>query len=169
MDEAVSNVAFESNLRRYTKEVLLARKGRYYAMCNSTNGLMVDGAGHATITAERLAQIWLFAAKEIPDEELRALADMCQTMHVTAGRKLFGSEDAADAMYILVQGQCEVTRVAEVDGAGGGGAVERPRIWDAGDVLGELNLLPDIPKPWVRRCKWKSVSNFPVSALETKI
>ena len=73
-----------------SKEVLLARKGRYYAMCNSTNGLMVDGAGHATITAERLAQIWLFAAKEIPDEELRALADMCQTLHVTAGKKLFG-------------------------------------------------------------------------------
>ena len=127
-----------------TKATLLARKGRFYRMMNSTNGLMVDGTGRATITPERLAQIWLFAAPEIPLEELQIIADSCQTRHISANETLYSYDDEADAMYVLVQGQCQdAPRLPE-----GSADVAMPRMWDAGDVVGELNLLPDTPKPW---------------------
>ena len=126
-----------------SKATLLARKGRFYRMMNSTNGLMVDGMGRATITAERLAQIWLFAAPEIPIEELQVIAESCQTRHISANDTLFNFDDEADAMYVLVQGQIQDAPRLENPTE-----VVMPRVWDAGDVVGELNLLPDTPKPW---------------------
>lgn len=127
-----------------TKATLLARKGRLYRMMNSTNGLMVDGMGRAIISPERLAQIWLFASPEIPTEELQLIADACQTRHVSAGETLYRYDDEADAMYLVVQGQCQDAKHLQE------GSVEmaHPRMWDVGDVVGELNLLPDNPKPW---------------------
>ena len=135
-----------------TKETLLARKGRYYRMLNSTNGLLVDGTGRASITPERLAEIWLFAAPEIPVEELKLVADACQTRHVAANETLYQYSDEADAMYVLVQGQLQdiqYTEKGDVD-------VLPPRIWDAGDVVGELNLLNDSKRPWGTDAKAKS-------------
>ena len=69
---------------------------------------MVDGTGKATITGERLSQIWLFASPDIPTEELKRLADSFQTRHVSPGEFFYKHDDDADTMWILVQGQCQV-------------------------------------------------------------
>jgi CRP-like cAMP-binding protein len=72
----------------------------------------------------------LFAA--IPPAEQRILAEMMRTEHLRAGETLFQAGEAADSVFLIVEGTLQVVLP---------GASQPVRALSAGDLLGEYGLL----------------------------
>jgi ABC-type glutathione transport system ATPase component len=84
---------------------LIKRKGHLYRRLASSSGLSVDEKGRASITNDRLRQIWLFA--NAPLVSLSSLATKFRTRTCRMGETLYEQGEEAATMFIVVSGQVE--------------------------------------------------------------
>eukprot|EP00966_Prymnesium_polylepis_P240852 5570033-Prymnesium_polylepis.1 len=124
------------------RDRLLKRKGPYYKMVRATSGLSVTSRGKASITAERLKQVWMFCTT--PLSALTKVAAAFDTRVVSSGEYIFEQGADADAMYFVVRGCLEQT----ITKRGG----DEPTIQDeklvVGDVIGAEEALIDDNYCW---------------------
>src|SRR5699024_3202983 len=59
-----------------------------------------------------LQRLEMFA--DIPSEQLAQIADLCKEVHYAAGEVIYAKDDAATAMYILIDGEVKITREGNV-------------------------------------------------------
>jgi signal transduction histidine kinase len=81
------------------------------------------------LTTGLMRQISAF--EDIPEEDLRWLADQGEDIHLDPGQALFNEGDSADYMYVFFEGEIRVHRE-------GGGAEGRNFYMSAGDISGLL-------------------------------
>jgi CRP/FNR family cyclic AMP-dependent transcriptional regulator len=74
-------------------------------------------------------------------EELQALAKGCREGQFSAGTTLTSQGDTGVGLYILTSGRVRITQTQSP-----GGVEEEPGTAIAGDVLGEMALLDDLPR-----------------------
>ena len=84
-----------------------------------------------------LRRIPLFAG--LPDAKLKLLAFTCDRVTFAAGQMLFAEGDEADAAYVIITGEAEVT-IASARGP------ERINVMSAHSVVGEIGIICDVPR-----------------------
>jgi len=87
---------------------------------------------------QQLAASAVFA--QLPPEEISQIADCVDEVELPAGATVFRQGDAADALYVLIDGAAEVLE----DSAGGEGT--RIATLKAGDAFGEMAVLTGQPR-----------------------
>ncbi len=88
---------------------------------------------------DTLAQVELFATLE--KRELQLLAGSCQERSYPAGATLFSQGDIGVGLYVVKSGKVRISIAVDPDRP-----EEDVRIMGAGDVLGEMALLDDLPR-----------------------
>jgi len=76
----------------------------------------------------------------LPDDELRALAEIIKGIKALPGDLLFEEGDEDDRFYVVTEGAVEILKHLP------GGGEERLAVRRAGDVFGEMALLNDAPR-----------------------
>ena len=98
-------------------------------------------SGSADDTVERLVRtlqtVTLFAA--LPREVVARLASSMEELHVAAGEMVFARSDAADAMYVVVDGTLEATIADQ-------GEEVTVAVVGPGDWVGEMALITGDPR-----------------------
>src|SRR5687767_13678667 len=69
--------------------------------------------------------------------EIDAVFAGAPKLHLTDGETLFGEGDAGDALYLILEGKIEVSKVD------GGGRAQRLATVESGHVLGEMSLISE--------------------------
>jgi CRP/FNR family transcriptional regulator, cyclic AMP receptor protein len=87
----------------------------------------------APITAEALREIGLFGA--LSDEVLAHLALALKTMRVAPGTAIFREGDAAREMYVVLEGEIEVTKRSRR------GREQRVALLGPNDTFGEMSII----------------------------
>ncbi|GCE20490.1 Crp/Fnr family transcriptional regulator [Dictyobacter kobayashii] len=87
---------------------------------------------------DALAQVDLFSA--LDKKELQALAKSCQERSYNAGATLINQGDSGVGLYIITSGTVRISKTKE------GGHAEDLGELGAGNVLGEMSLLDDLPR-----------------------
>jgi|SRR5579885_1332452 CRP/FNR family cyclic AMP-dependent transcriptional regulator len=88
---------------------------------------------------DQLKKVTLF--ENLDDKELRLLAKTCTERQFPAGAVLMQEGEAGAGLFILIEGRVRVTQ--------SGGPNQPPReitTLDAGEVIGEMALLDDLPR-----------------------
>jgi CRP-like cAMP-binding protein len=88
---------------------------------------------------DQLKKVALF--ENLDDKELRLLAKTCTERQFPAGAVLMQEGEAGAGLFILIEGRVRVTQSA--------GPNQPPReitTLDAGEVIGEMALLDDLPR-----------------------
>jgi CRP/FNR family transcriptional regulator, cyclic AMP receptor protein len=85
------------------------------------------------ITAETLREIGLFGA--LSDEVLQHLAHTLKTMRVAPGTAIFREGEAAREMYVVLEGEIEVTKKSRR------GREQRVAILGPSDTFGEMSII----------------------------
>lgn len=98
---------------------------------------------------ELLRQIPFFADMEAP--RLKLLAFMSQRVAFDAGRVLFRQGDAADAAYLIIEGEADIL----VDTATGPVTIAT---LGRNEILGEMAILCDVPRTATVRAKSRLVA-----------
>jgi CRP/FNR family cyclic AMP-dependent transcriptional regulator len=98
---------------------------------------------------ELLRRIPFFSDMEAP--RLKLLAFMSQRVAFDAGRVLFRQGDAADAAYLIIEGEADIL----VETATGPITIATLR---ANDILGEMAILCDVPRTATVRAKTRLVA-----------
>jgi CRP-like cAMP-binding protein len=98
---------------------------------------------------ELLRQIPFFADMEAP--RLKLLAFMSQRVAYDSGRVLFRQGDAADAAYLIIEGEADIL----VDTASGPITIAT---LGPHDILGEMAILCDVPRTATVRAKTRLVA-----------
>ena len=88
-------------------------------------------------TLDALRAAPLFA--ELPEEDLRRLAEMAQSMSLAQGELLLREGDPGDSMYVVVSGELDVTKLS------GGNEVQLARV-GAGTIQGEMSAIEGRPR-----------------------
>ncbi len=101
-----------------------------------------------------LGRVALF--KGLPDDELRALAEIVKGLKAGPGDLLFEEGDEDDMFYVVTAGAVEIVKHVP------GGGEEKLAVRRAGDVFGEMALLNDAPRfataRVVRECECMTLS-----------
>src|SRR5258708_25722124 len=87
---------------------------------------------------DTLARVDLFS--NLDKKELQALSSSCQERKYSAGTTLFSQGDTGVGLYVLTSGKVRIVQAHNPDRAEEEIATE-----GAGDVLGEMALLDDLP------------------------
>ncbi|GHO84486.1 cyclic nucleotide-binding domain-containing protein [Dictyobacter formicarum] len=87
---------------------------------------------------DALARVDLFSA--LDKKELQALAKSCQERSYNAGATLIAQGDSGVGLYIITSGNVRITKSREA------GHEEDLGTLNAGNVLGEMSLLDDLPR-----------------------
>jgi len=85
-----------------------------------------------------LSHVDFFA--NLDKKELQVLSKACQERHYSAGTKIISQGDTGVGLYVIKSGK---VRIVQTNSAG---AEEELGTYDAGDVLGEMSLLDDLPR-----------------------
>jgi CRP/FNR family cyclic AMP-dependent transcriptional regulator len=88
---------------------------------------------------EALAHVELFST--LTAREVQVLAQSCQERQYSAGTTIITQGDVGVGLYVLIKGKVRVTRANNPDRA-----EEQLGIVEAGNVLGEMALLDDLPR-----------------------
>lgn len=88
---------------------------------------------------DALARVELFSG--LDKKELHTLAESCQERKYSAGTRIMSQGDTGVGLYIITGGKVRITR-----SSGPGQAEEDLAAVGAGDVLGEMALLDDLPR-----------------------
>lgn len=88
---------------------------------------------------DTLARVDLFSGLDRKD--LHALAQNCQERTYNAGTTLFSQGDTGVGLYVITGGKVRISRIANLDRP-----EEELRVVGAGEVLGEMALLDDLPR-----------------------
>ena len=88
---------------------------------------------------DTLARVELFSG--LNKKELRTLAESCQERKYKAGTRIISQGDTGVGLYIITSGKVRITH-----SSGPGQAEEDLATAGAGDVLGEMALLDDLPR-----------------------
>lgn len=88
---------------------------------------------------DTLSHVDLFA--NLNKKELQVLAKACQERHYSAGATIVSQGDSGVGLYIIKSGQVRITRTSNTDRK-----EEELATAGAGDVLGEMSLLDDLPR-----------------------
>ncbi len=88
---------------------------------------------------DTLAHVELFAG--LDKKELHLLAQSCRERKYSAGTTLISQGDTGAGLYILTAGKVRITQASDPDRA-----EEEIGTAGAGDVLGEMALLDDLPR-----------------------
>jgi len=99
--------------------------------------------------SELLRQFPFFADMEAP--RLKLLAFMSQRVAFDAGKTLFQQGDAADAAYLIIEGEADIL----VDTSTGPVTIATLR---ANDIVGEMAILCDVPRTATVRAKTRLVA-----------
>ena len=99
--------------------------------------------------SELLRQFPFFADMEAP--RLKLLAFMSQRVAFDAGKTLFQQGDAADAAYLIIEGEADIL----VDTSTGSLTIATLR---ANDIVGEMAILCDVPRTATVRAKTRLVA-----------
>jgi CRP-like cAMP-binding protein len=99
--------------------------------------------------SELLRQFPFFADMEAP--RLKLLAFMSQRVAFDAGKTLFQQGDAADAAYLIIEGEADIL----VDTSTGSITIATLR---ANDIVGEMAILCDVPRTATVRAKTRLVA-----------
>jgi CRP/FNR family transcriptional regulator, cyclic AMP receptor protein len=99
--------------------------------------------------SELLRQFPFFADMEAP--RLKLLAFMSQRVAFDAGKTLFQQGDAADAAYLIIEGEADIL----VDTSTGSVTIATLR---ANDIVGEMAILCDVPRTATVRAKTRLVA-----------
>lgn len=86
---------------------------------------------------EFLRKVPLFA--ELPEEDLDRLCEMMEEVELPAGQELFAEGSRGDKAYIIRSGELEVIKAT-------GGRPVLLSVRGAGDVIGEMAILEDLPR-----------------------
>jgi ATP-binding cassette, subfamily B, bacterial len=122
-----------------THQQLLARNGAYAQLWHKQAGFaLTDDGQRATIGAERLAALPLFAG--IEPSLLEEAAGLFFSERYDAGSKVFGQGDSGDKFYVLARGSVQILR-KRPDGSDG--LVE---VLEMGDCLGDIELIRHTPR-----------------------
>jgi len=88
---------------------------------------------------DTLARVELFSG--LDKKELRTLAESCQERKYAAGTRIMSQGDTGVGLYVITGGKVRITH------SGGSGQPEEGLgTAGAGDVLGEMALLDDLPR-----------------------
>lgn len=85
-----------------------------------------------------LSHVDLFA--NLDKKELQVLSKACQERHYKAGTKIISQGDSGVGLYVIKSGK---VRIVQTNSAG---EEEELGTVDAGNVLGEMSLLDDLPR-----------------------
>ena len=88
---------------------------------------------------DTLARVELFSG--LDKKELHTLAESCQERKYSAGTRIISQGDTGVGLYIITSGKVRITH-----SSGPGQAEEDLGTAGAGDVLGEMALLDDLPR-----------------------
>ncbi|HVB25043.1 MAG TPA: cyclic nucleotide-binding domain-containing protein [Ktedonobacteraceae bacterium] len=88
---------------------------------------------------DTLSQVGLFA--NLDKKELQVLSRGCQERHYSAGSTLLSQGDSGVGLYVIKSGKVRILHAGSPDGA-----EEELAVASAGDVLGEMSLLDDLPR-----------------------
>jgi CRP/FNR family transcriptional regulator len=88
---------------------------------------------------ETLSKVELFST--LSRKELQALAKSCQTRSYPTGTVIVSQGDSGVGLYVITKGSIRITQAASPDRA-----EEEIAEVGAGDVLGEMALLDDLPR-----------------------
>jgi len=88
---------------------------------------------------DTLARVELFSG--LNKKELHTLAESCQERKYSAGTRLISQGDTGVGLYIITSGKVRITH-----SSGPGQPEENLGTAEAGDVLGEMALLDDLPR-----------------------
>src|SRR5260370_20561470 len=88
---------------------------------------------------DTLARVELFTG--LDKKELHTLAESCQERKYSAGTRIMSQGDTGVGLYIITGGKVRITH-----SSGPGQAEEDLGTAGAGDVLGEMALLDDLPR-----------------------
>jgi CRP/FNR family cyclic AMP-dependent transcriptional regulator len=88
---------------------------------------------------DTLARVELFSG--LDKKELHTLAESCQERKYSAGTRIMSQGDTGVGLYVITSGKVHITH-----SSGPGQAEEDLGTADAGDVLGEMALLDDLPR-----------------------
>jgi CRP/FNR family cyclic AMP-dependent transcriptional regulator len=88
---------------------------------------------------DTLARVELFSG--LNKKELHTLAESCQERKYSAGTRLISQGDTGVGLYIITSGKVHITH-----SSGPGQPEEDLGTAGAGDVLGEIALLDDLPR-----------------------
>lgn len=87
---------------------------------------------------DTLSHVDLFA--NLDKKELQVLSKACQERHYSAGTKLMSQGDTGVGLYVIKSGKVRIVHTSST------GEEEELAIVDAGNVLGEMSLLDDLPR-----------------------
>jgi CRP/FNR family transcriptional regulator, cyclic AMP receptor protein len=85
-----------------------------------------------------LAHVDLFA--NLDKKELQVISKACKERHYSAGTKIISQGDTGVGLYVIKSGK---VRIVHTNSAG---EEEELATVDAGNVLGEMSLLDDLPR-----------------------
>jgi len=88
---------------------------------------------------DTLSHVDLFA--NLNKKELQALARACQERHYSAGTTIVSQGDSGVGLYVIESGKVRITHAGNADRA-----EEELGTAGAGEVLGEMSLLDDLPR-----------------------
>src|SRR5437660_10976725 len=89
--------------------------------------------------AETLAQVNLFSA--LDKKDLQILANSCQERSYSAGTTMMAQGDTGVGLYVIKSGKVRITQANNPDRA-----EEELGTAGPGEVLGEMDLLDDLPR-----------------------
>jgi CRP/FNR family cyclic AMP-dependent transcriptional regulator len=88
---------------------------------------------------DTLARVELFSS--LNKKELHTLAESCQERKYSAGTRIISQGETGVGLYVITSGKVRITRANNPDRA-----EEELGTAGAGDVLGEMALLDDLPR-----------------------
>lgn len=88
---------------------------------------------------DTLSHVDLFA--NLNKKELQALSRGCQERHYSAGTTILSQGDSGVGLYVLKSGKVRIVHTSSPDRA-----EEELASASAGDVIGEMSLLDDLPR-----------------------
>ncbi|KAK3285778.1 hypothetical protein CYMTET_6631 [Cymbomonas tetramitiformis] len=114
-----------------TPSKLLSEKGRFYQMMHLQKGLKLHPDGRASITPDRVQDIWPYYTVEVVDG-LAMTAGVFMTYTYKPGQVVFEKGEKADMLIVLVVGSMLLTYV---------GTDNKSAPFQVGESLGEWNVL----------------------------
>ena len=117
---------------------LLARGGVYARLFAKQQGFAIDDDDRASVSAERLAKVPLFA--KLDGATLERIAAQMTSASADAGSVLVREGDKGSEFFIVARGRLEVTK------RGPDGREERVEVFEEGDTFGEISLLRNVPR-----------------------